>query len=72
MADKYSNWIENPTPKQFLLVNVLWCVAIVLLILAITDVFTESPFQTKNASVLMLILMSSFAVFRVHKNYRKK
>ena len=42
---KKDTWINHPTKKQLLLVIITWFIGSSLLVLSVTDLFTESFFQ---------------------------
>ncbi len=66
-----NHWIKNPTKKQLIVVVLLGLTSSFLLLLSITNFFTESPFQGKFSGSFFLILASGFAVYQVCRNYYK-
>jgi len=63
------NWMQNPSKTVALIFGIGWLISIILLVLATTDLFTESPFKTKNILIFLLILGSTGATFKVIRNY---
>lgn len=63
------NLVENPTKKSLVLFTSLWFVGVVLLVMATTDLFTESFFQRKNGMIWLLMIFSTMTIVKVHLNY---
>lgn len=69
MINDKSNWVKNPNKKQVVVLSLIWTTGLTLLLLAMTNFFTESPLQRKNLSMVFLIFLSAFWVFYVYRNY---
>lgn len=50
----------------------VWFVSTLLLFAAMTDLFTQTPFQGKYLMIWFLLIASSFAVVRVLIAYRRR
>ncbi len=66
---KRANWVQNPTKNQVLAVIIAMLAGGFLSILAMSNLFTESPFQGKNTVMLLLILSTLILCIRVCRNY---
>lgn len=64
-----NNWLKNPSPKQMILYTLLYITAILLLVLSMTNLFTESIFQGEYLLLYFLILGSTITTFKMHLNY---
>jgi hypothetical protein len=71
MKDNRQNLFTNPTKKQVLYFFILWLAGIVLLLLATTDLFTESPFQRSNAGLGLIVFSSTISLVSVASKYYK-
>ena len=71
MKTKKNNWINNPSRKQLLLFTLVYFIAILLLVLSMTNLFTESIIQKKYIMIYFLIIGSTLAIIKVHHNYWK-
>ena len=71
MKSKKNNWINNPSRKQMILFTLVYFIAILLLVLSMTNLFTESIIQKKYIMIYFLIIGSTLATIKVHQNYRK-
>lgn len=68
---KKDTWINHPTKKQLLLVIITWFIGSSLLVLSVTDLFTESFFQKEYIMMYFILIGSSYTTFKVFVNYRK-
>ena len=66
-----NNWINNPTKKQMRFVILLGLIGIILLLLSMTNFFTETPLQGKYFSLYFLLISSGLIVYKVCRNYYK-
>lgn len=66
------DWIKNPTKEHLFWVSLVWVLSVGLVLLAITDFFTETIFQKRALVLLILMIGSGVTVFRVYKNFYKK
>ncbi|MEP6626528.1 MAG: hypothetical protein ABJA32_01040 [Ginsengibacter sp.] len=69
MKRNQSDWVQNPTRKQLVLVFSVWLVGIFLIILSTTNLFTESLLQKKYFWFGILVVMSSITLLLVARNY---
>ncbi|MDQ2721541.1 MAG: hypothetical protein M3Z26_17525 [Bacteroidota bacterium] len=69
MVNDKSNWVKNPNKKQVVVLSLIWLACLIPMLLAMTNFFTESPFQRKNLSLVFLIFLATFQVFNVYRNY---
>ncbi len=62
---------DRPSTRGIVLFGLLWVVGVTLSLLAMTDLFSESPFQ-KRYIMMWFILLGSFVAFgRVLYSYIK-
>ena len=66
---KKESWIQNPSKKQVILFGIAWFVGALLLILASTNLFTESLFQRRYIATNILMLLSTTTFVAVLENY---
>ena len=71
MKGNTSNWMKNPTKTQLILFTLLSSFGILLLILVVTDLFTENPFRKKYVMLFLLGIGSATATLKLHLNYWK-
>ena len=71
METKEKSWPKNPSGKQVSYILVVWIIGISLIILSITNLFTESIFQKEYIMMYALIIASTFTTFAAVNNYRK-
>lgn len=64
------NWIQQPSKTTLLLFTVGWIVGSILLLLAVTNLFQEPLFASKNILVLFLIIVSGISTFYIYQKYR--
>jgi len=67
--NKKANWVQNPTKKMVTLYIVLTFIGSLLILLAITDFFSENPFQMKNALMFMLLIYPIWNCLKLTRNY---
>ena len=67
--NKKANWVQNPTKKNLTLYIVLTFIGSLLILLAITDFFSENPFKMKNALMFMLLIYSIWNCLKLMRNY---
>lgn len=63
------NWVKNPTKREVILVSIAWFAAAFLIILSVTNFFTESIFNKKYAMLYFLLIASIITVIKVFSNY---
>ena len=66
-----SSWVTNPTRKQIILTNLVWLTGITLMILSMTYLFKENPFESKNIMLFFLIIIATITEIKVTYNYSK-
>ena len=66
-----NNWINNPTKKQMTLVVLLGLTGFILLLLSMTNFFTETPFRGKYLMLYFLLIGASLTVYKVCRNYNR-
>ena len=66
-----NNWLSNPTKKQMILVVVFMLTGVTLIVLSITDLFTDALFQRRYIVLYILIFSSILTTYKVCKNYYK-
>lgn len=71
MKSNKSDWVKNPTKKQVVFTIFIWLTGLSLITLSVTNFFTESPLQKKYLGSGLLLLMATFTLFRVCRNYFK-
>ena len=71
MEVKKKSWLKNPSKKQVVYILAVWIIGITLIILSITDFFTESLFQKEYIVMYALIIGSTFTTFTAFNNYKK-
>lgn len=65
------NFIKNPSRKNLILFTSLWLFEIILFILSVTNLFTESFFQKEYLVIYLLIISSTILIINIYTNYRK-
>lgn len=65
------DFINQPSKKTVFIFVSLWLFSNLLLLLAITDLFTQPLLQRQFLMVYILILMSTAATFRIVLKYLK-
>ena len=67
--NKKANWVQNPTKKIVTLYIVLTSIGSLLILLAITDFFSENPFKMKNALMFMLLIYPIWNCLKLMRKY---
>ena len=67
--NKKANWVQNPTKKIVTLYIVLTSIGSLLILLAITDFFSENHFKMKNALMFMLLIYPIWNCLKLMRNY---
>jgi hypothetical protein len=65
------DWVKNPTKKQVIAITLLWFAGLILSLLPMTNFFTESPLHKKYLVFGLFILMATYTIFCVYRNYIK-
>ena len=66
---KQAKWMQHPTKNQMILVVTVQIIGSFLLLLATSNLFTESPFQRNNIVLMLLLIPALIATIKVCKNY---
>lgn len=65
------NILQNPTKTNLIVFTLLWMVCVVLIILSVTDLFTQTVFQKRYIPVFIIVLASSRVIAKLYFNYFK-
>ena len=65
------NYIKYPTRKFLLIIIFLWIISTFLIILSITNFFTESFFNSRYILMYYLMILSSISSIKLILNYKK-
>ena len=65
------NYIKYPTRKFLLIFLVSWIISTFLIILSITNFFTESFFNSRYILMYYLMILSSISSIKLILNYKK-
>ena len=66
---KKANWVQNPTRKIVTLYIIFTSIGSLLILLAITDFFTENPFKWKYGLMFILLISSIWSCVSIIRNY---
>ena len=64
-----TNWIINPSTLQIIAVLILYSVAMLLNIMAMTDLFTASPFSSQYIMLYVMMLLATVGVIKLIGNF---
>ncbi len=67
-----SNWFQAPTKNIVIIGVVIWLASTFLLVVALTNLFTENFFQRSFFIIYLLLLSSLLSVIRLYINYKKR
>ncbi|WP_028282202.1 hypothetical protein [Olleya marilimosa] len=65
------NILQNPTKANLIVFTLLWMVSVVLIILSVTDLFTQTVFQKRYIPVFIIVLALSRVIAKLYFNYFK-
>jgi uncharacterized membrane protein HdeD (DUF308 family) len=66
-----TQWVQNPTKTQFIIILTAYIISIIVGVAAMTDFFRE-PFDLKvNIVLLFLYIAVTFSMIKVVRNYYK-
>ncbi len=68
---KTTNWVQNPTRKIVTLYIIFTSIGSLLILLSITDFFTENPFQKRNITMFMLLMSAIWGCVNIIRNYTR-
>jgi uncharacterized membrane protein len=71
MEKSKHNYMKHPNKKVLLIFLVLWIISTFLIILSITNFFTESFFNSRFTLMYYLIIFSSVSAIKLILNYKK-
>jgi hypothetical protein len=71
MENVKHNWVKNPTSKQTLIAFSAWLIGAAMIIISVTNLFTESLFNRRYTVLLLLLLASTATMISVGANYFK-
>lgn len=66
-----NNFFKKPSFKHVIIFTSVWLISLVLLVMASTDLFTESPFQNKYLMTHFIVVYSTVMIVKLNLNYRK-
>jgi hypothetical protein len=69
--NKKANWRQNPTRKNVILYTIVLSISSLLMLLSITDFFSENPFQKKNITMFMLLMPGIWGWINIVSNYNR-
>lgn len=63
--------IKNPSKNNLILFSLIWLISNGLLIISLTDLFSESFFQKKYFMIYLSMVISTYVVLKLFINYLK-
>jgi hypothetical protein len=63
--------IKNPSKNNLILFSLIWLISNGLLIISLTDLFSESFFQKKYFMIYLPMVISTYVVLKLFINYLK-
>ena len=69
MQQTKTNWTDQPTFKQVMLMSAVWGITLLLILLTLTDLFTKLPSFTTNPPLCFMFLFGTWGLSRVLTNY---
>ncbi len=69
MKSKRPDWVTNPDTKDIWIYSGLWITGVILILLAATNFFTETPFIRKNILFVILVIFSLVPIIQMTRNY---
>ena len=63
--------VKNPSRNNLIVFSLIWLISNALLIISVTDLFSESFFQKKHIMIYGLMASSTYAVLKLFINYSK-
>lgn len=63
--------MKNLSRKQIVLFTIIYFAGMLLLVLSITNLFTESIFQGKYLALYFLIIGATLTMLKIHLSYWK-
>ncbi|PXX98803.1 hypothetical protein DF185_15615 [Marinifilum breve] len=71
MNSKKGNFFNKPSLKQVILFTGLWILSMILLVMVITDLFTELIWRKEHLIIYFLMVSSTLSIAKFYGNYRK-
>jgi hypothetical protein len=71
MANYSAGWTKSPSKKQVITFFSLWLIGSLLLLIAMTNFFTENPLKSKKLQLCWLQIIATFSMIRIWFNYLK-
>ncbi len=68
---KKENWFKNPNKNIIIIFTILTFIGLLLTIIAMTDFFKESPFQSKYLLLWFINIFSIITLIKLYNNYSK-
>ena len=68
-TEQKRNWVTHPTKRNLLIMVTIWLVGNGLLILSLTDLFTESFLNRRNIVIYIMMIISTRSTFSLVLNY---
>ena len=69
--NRKKTWVDNPTKKQTIVIFCFWLTSLVLLLIAMSDIFTERPVKKNYVALWLLLFSSTITMIPVVRNYLK-
>ncbi|MEJ7610460.1 MAG: hypothetical protein WKF88_04705 [Ferruginibacter sp.] len=69
MGPNQPNWVKHPTKKHLIILSAIWLAGMSLSLAAATDLYTTSPFVSKNTVVFFLWIGATVALLWVVANF---
>ena len=69
MEIKHETFITNPQKKHLVIFGLLWLIGNGLMVLSITDLFTERFFKSKATMIYVLMIISTVVTTKLYFNY---
>jgi hypothetical protein len=66
---KVTNLFLHPTKKQAIIITIVWIIGILLLLIGVTDFFTEGFDRKKMFLIYFLLFTCSTSLFTLWRNY---
>jgi hypothetical protein len=66
-----NNIFKNPSLKNVMMLSLLWFISNMLLVLSITDLFSDSFLQKRYLIVYFVMIASTTSIIRIYHNYFK-
>jgi len=71
MKTQHKNWMDNPSMTQVSIYTIAWFISLVLIVLSVTNLFTESFFKGNGMIIYILIVGATGATLKLNYSYWK-